>query len=453
MKNKSFSFLFLVVLIVSLCMPAAAATKAEVDTIVSRFPEDWPTAPDISSASVILVDADSQAILYAKNPTASMYPASTTKLMTALLALENLSFDDVITFSRTAVNSLPSGSSHIGMKAGDSLYMKDCLYGLLLPSANEVANALAEAVSGSQAAFVDLMNQRAAEIGCVNTSFANPNGLQNPNHMTCAYDLYRIMYECIQNQSFIAISSSRAYVHYPDEVLDREIPMGTTNQMIKSDSPNYNPLVVCGKTGWTQEAGRCLVTYAASGDRRLICVVLDAEDPHQYEDTTRLLNYGFSQFVNVSVSEADKLASQRALFSGSPLRPLAQASPKSAIDVGASVTIPVNVPSSEVHRSLKHPENEAASIVYRWQDYPVGSAAVIPLDSQDTHDLFVSSSAPLSESIRITGLFTINLWLGLALVLLLAVVILLAVLVIRRLRSTQKPESPEPPSSPQYHMQ
>ena len=120
MKNKSFSFLFLVVLIVSLCMPAAAATKAEVDTIVSRFPEDWPTAPDISSASVILVDADSQAILYAKNPTASMYPASTTKLMTALLALENLSFDDVITFSRTAVNSLPSGSSHIGMKAGES---------------------------------------------------------------------------------------------------------------------------------------------------------------------------------------------------------------------------------------------------------------------------------------------------------------------------------------------
>ncbi len=129
------------------------------------------------------------------------------------------------------------------MHIGESLSVRDCLYGLLLPSANEVATALAEHVSGSVSSFVELMNSTAVSLGCVNTNFANANGLQDPNHMTCAYDLYRIMLGCLQYSDFISISSTPAYYRKADSILDRDIPMGTTNKLIKKDSDYYTPLL------------------------------------------------------------------------------------------------------------------------------------------------------------------------------------------------------------------
>ena len=233
----------------------------------AHLPDEWPDAPEITSEAAILVDIDTDTILYAKNATSSMYPASTTKLMTAYLTLSNTSLDDIVTFSKNSIYSLPSGSSHIGMHIGESLSVRDCLYGLLLPSANEVATALAEHVSGSVSSFVELMNSTAVSLGCVNTNFANANGLQDPNHMTCAYDLYRIMLGCLQYSDFISISSTPAYYRKADSILDRDIPMGTTNKLIKKDSDYYTPCVVCGKTGWKEEAGRCHVTYATKEGR------------------------------------------------------------------------------------------------------------------------------------------------------------------------------------------
>ena len=141
----------------------------------AHLPDEWPDAPEITSEAAILVDIDTDTILYAKNATSSMYPASTTKLMTAYLTLSNTSLDDIVTFSKNSIYSLPSGSSHIGMHIGESLSVRDCLYGLLLPSANEVATALAEHVSGSVSSFVELMNSTAVSLGCVNTNFANAN--------------------------------------------------------------------------------------------------------------------------------------------------------------------------------------------------------------------------------------------------------------------------------------
>ena len=181
-----FSFCLCINLLLPLCIQTEtdAATKAEIDTMQAHLPDEWPEAPDITSEAAILVDIDTDTILYAKNATSSMYPASTTKLMTAYLTLSNASLDDIVTFSKNSIYSLPPGSSHIGMHIGESLSVKDCLYGLLLPSANEVATALAEHVSGSVSTFVELMNSTATELGCVNTNFANANGLQDPNHMT-----------------------------------------------------------------------------------------------------------------------------------------------------------------------------------------------------------------------------------------------------------------------------
>ena len=170
---------------------ARAASKAEIDTLIAHIPESFPAAPDIASESAILAEINSGTILYAKHATRSMYPASTTKLLTAYLALTRCDLTDVVEYSRKAITSLEPGSSHIGLKTGDRLSVEDSLYGLLLPSANEVANGLAEKISGSIPAFADLMNETALDLGCVNTNFINANGLHDPNHMTCAYDLYR----------------------------------------------------------------------------------------------------------------------------------------------------------------------------------------------------------------------------------------------------------------------
>ena len=317
--RSSFSLCLCICLLLLPCHATSAATKAEIDTMQAHLPDEWPDAPEITSEAAILVDIDTDTILYAKNATSSMYPASTTKLMTAYLTLSNTSLDDIVTFSKNSIYSLPSGSSHIGMHIGESLSVRDCLYGLLLPSANEVATALAEHVSGSVSSFVELMNSTAVSLGCVNTNFANANGLQDPNHMTCAYDLYRIMLGCLQYSDFISIASTPAYYRKADSILDRDIPMGTTNKLIKKDSDYYTPFVVCGKTGWTEEAGRCLVTYASKDGRNLICVTMNTEDPNQYKDTIQLFNYGFDHFSVAKASDQDQTYSTQALISNSPL--------------------------------------------------------------------------------------------------------------------------------------
>ena len=453
--------LFLFSVIAAPARSHAATPKAEVDTLLAHIPADWPAAPDVSSVCAVLADADSKTILYAKNATVSMYPASTTKLMTALLTLENLSLDDIVTFSARSINSLPSGSSHIGMKAGESLSVKDCLYGLLLPSANEVANALAEQISGSVTAFTDLMNERADELGCVNTHFSNANGLQDPNHMTCAYDLYQVMAACIRNQTFLKIASASAYMRLADDVLDRDIPMGTTNLLIKKDSEYYTPSVVCGKTGWTQEAGRCLVTYAVSGERRLICVVMDAEAPHQYEDTIQLLNFGFNQFSNVRISEADPSVSSRELDSGSPLNIPQTLRSYVSVDASASVTLPLSVTAEELSRRLSGSDDEAPVLSYYWQGYPVGSSSLIMQDPSMASDLYAAESGTLQSRIRTGRLYSVNIWLLIFLIILIAAIVIYIIMLLRyrsRTAGTAKKTAPVEDDIPSgehhyYHMQ
>ena len=272
------------------------ATKADVDALIGQIPENWPETPELASQTAILVEISSGTILMGKDAARSMYPASTTKLMTAYLALTKCRLNEIVDYSRTAITSLTPGSSHIGLKTGDRLTVEQSLYGLLLPSANDAANGLAEHVSGSIAAFAQLMNQTAVTLGCVNTNFVNANGLHDPAHTTCAYDLYRMMLADIGLPDFVRIASSTAYVKEPDDINANQIPMQTTNQLIRKDSDYYNPIVVCSKTGWTEEAGRCLVTYAKTDDLELIAVVMDSEAPQQYTDTNTLLSWAVDNF-------------------------------------------------------------------------------------------------------------------------------------------------------------
>ncbi len=415
-----------------------AATKAEIDTLAAHFPESWPEAPEIVSESAILVELNSGAIVYAKNPTRSMYPASTTKLMTAYLTLKNCELDELVTYSSKAVLSLEPGSSHIGLKKGEVLDVEDSLYGLLLPSANEVANGLAEHISGSMSSFAGLMNETAAELGCVNTNFCNPNGLHDPNHMTCAYDLYLIMQACIQQSDYVRISSSRTYVRPSDDVLPKEIPMATTNQFLKKDSEFYDPSVICGKTGWTQEAGRCLVTYASQGDLDLICVVMNSENPNQYKDTQILLNYAYRNFQTVRPYDLDTQMSPAMLDTNSPLG-LAEV-PVSVLELDSSsrILLPNSCDFSELTRKIISSEAGSRRVTYRLNGYPLGTASIVKASSDTANGLWNEAEATnvIMDKLSVSRLYTVNLWLLSAGI---AVLILFAALVILGIRVRQEP--------------
>ena len=414
LKTGSAFFLALLLLCRTADSDAFAASRAEVDTLIAHIPEQFPQAPELASEAAILVEINSGTILYAKNATRSMYPASTTKLMTAYLALTRCSLSDVVEYSRSAVLSLEPGSSHIGIRPGDRLTVEDSLYGLLLPSANEVANGLAEQISGSVSAFAEQMNQTAAMLGCVNTFFVNANGLHDPNHMTCAYDLYRIMLADIRLEDFIRISSRTAYVKEADSVNANVIPMGTTNQFLKKDSEFYNPYVRSGKTGWTEQAGRCLVTYAEKDGLDLICVVMNSEVPNQYLDTERLLNYGWDHFSARRPSDLNRRdPSGKKSLSGSPLALPDSAVTLSSLDESARIILPDTVSPADLTQKIVTDESGTRQMVYRLDGYPLGRAAYVGGASDNRYGFWneQGSAAPLLDSVKITSLTGISLWL------------------------------------------
>lgn len=199
-KKKILCFFLCIALMTGL-FPVSAAFAAA----------DWPTDVSISADGGILMDAGSGAILYEKNSREAYYPASITKILTALVILENCDLDETVTFSNEAVNTLEPGASILGARAGDQLSVRECLYALLLQSANEVANALAEHCSGSIDAFAELMNEKARSLGCTSSNFANPSGLNDENHYTSAYDMALISQAAFSNPTFVEIDSTTYY--------------------------------------------------------------------------------------------------------------------------------------------------------------------------------------------------------------------------------------------------
>lgn len=261
----------------------------------------WPTGPVVSAESAILIEAETGTILYEKNIHKQQYPASTTKILTALLAYENSSLDEIVTFSRDDVFTIPRSSNNIAMDAGWTLSMDDCLHALLIRSANEVAYAMAAHVGGSWSGFADMMNKRAKELGAVDSNFVNPNGLPNEEHVTSAYDLAMI------GRAFFANSYLCSITLEPKLVVEK--PNGTLvdwNQMplIPTGKYAYEYVVGC-KTGYTDSAHNTMVSCAEKNGLRLICVVLNDDNPMYNEDTIALFEYGFSNFNKVNVSQTE----------------------------------------------------------------------------------------------------------------------------------------------------
>lgn len=253
-------------------------------------------APVVAAEGAVLLNCGTGQILFEKNGRTPFYPASITKIMTALLTVENCSLEDVVTFSRTATTNLESGAVTISLTEGDQLTVRDSLYALLLKSANEVANGLAEHMGGSVDNFALMMNNRAAQLGCTGTHFANPNGLNNATHMTTPYDMSLIARAAYANPVISQISTTTAY-QMPATKLSgpKTITMG--HKMLYSTDSRYYPGMVGGKTGYTSKAGNTLVTCVERNGVRLIAVIMKASGTH-YTDTKALLDYGFALAAN-----------------------------------------------------------------------------------------------------------------------------------------------------------
>ncbi len=265
--------------------------------------------PSILAESAILIDANTKTVLYEKNGYDKHYPASITKLMTALLAIENLSPNDTITFSKEAIFGIEAGSSHIGIDVDEQLTVDQALHGLLLMSANEVANGLAEAVSGSIEGFSERMTERAKELGALNTHFMNPHGLHNPEHYTTAYDMALISSYLAENEYFLQIMKDSTYEIPGTNKTDEIRYLYQQHKMLNPsrDTTIYREDVIGGKTGYTDEARHTLVTIAKQGDTTLVAVVLQSERDSIYSDTAQLLDYGFSSYHSMTLHTADDI--------------------------------------------------------------------------------------------------------------------------------------------------
>ncbi|MCD8077906.1 MAG: D-alanyl-D-alanine carboxypeptidase [Lachnospiraceae bacterium] len=373
MDKKLFPALGALLLLLPLTAGTLPVRASTIDSAPADLTScaDWPESPEISSGCAILMEAKTGSILYAKNAEETCYPASITKIMTALLTLENCSLDETVTFSYRATHDLEAGSTHIARTEGEELSVEDCLYAVLLASANEVAQALAEHVSGSIEDFADLMNEKALALGCTNTHFTNPTGLNDEEHVTTCLDMAIITRAAIQNPTYLQIGSTLSYTIPVTNKNDEEHPIAMKHKLVRDGADHYDGAVT-GKTGYTTLAGNTLVTYAVREDMELICVIMKSEGTH-YEDTVSLLDYGFDNFTMYQLCEADTSSVSTEEAQSSAV--LAEAT----LSEDEWLVLPSTLDFSAIDTSLEFTGEETgtvATVSYRYEGTEVGSAAL-----------------------------------------------------------------------------
>lgn len=346
--------------------------------IQSNQIKDWPTGPAVGAEGAILMEANTGVVLYAKNIHEKLYPASTTKLMTSLLAIENGSLNDIVTFSHDAVFSIGKGTSNIGIDEGQAMPLEECLYGLLVASANEVANAIAEYVGGSQEEFAALMNEKAKELGCSDTHFTNAHGLSDENHYTSANDLALIAKAFFQNELLSKIGNTPSYHFVATADQPDDFTCRNKHQLISGEL-SYEG-IKGGKTGYTDEARQTLVTCAERNGMKLICVVMKEESPDQFTDTIKLLDYGFSNFTVANVAENEtKYHIDNANFFNTSFDVFGDSRPILSLNQNSYLILPKTVDfeelTSEISYDVSEP-NEIAEINYSYHGAYVGTASI-----------------------------------------------------------------------------
>lgn len=269
----------------------------------------WPKGPQVYGNAAIVMDVNSGAVLYAKSIDDKHYPASITKMMTALVALENSSMDDEVLFSQDSVDILEWDYASIGMTPGEILSMEDAMYGMLLASANEVAYAIAESVGnklgGGYEAFIQKMNDRGVELGCTGSNWVNANGLFDELHYTTAHDMALITSELCKHPEVFTIMQTLNYTIPPTNLVDESRTFQQNHKMLWPGNSKYYEYCTGGKTGFVDESKTTLVTTADNGTLQLVAVVL-RDEGNVYDDTRAMLDYAFDNFSKIMLKEQAK---------------------------------------------------------------------------------------------------------------------------------------------------
>ena len=280
------------------------------DNSISTYTIPSQNNLSLYSDAGILIDSKTGKVLYGKNENVKMYPASTTKILTAIIAIENCNLSDKVTASREAVISIPPGYSNAEIQPNDTISVQDLLNVFLIHSANEAGYILAEHISGSIENFANLMNEKAKEIGCTNTHFTNPSGIHNENHYSTAYDMSLIAQYCMKNETFRKIVSTPYITFSPSE--DKQLKFYNTNDLIINTSKYYYKYAIGIKTGYTSQAKNCLISTSSKDGLELITVILGAAHSEEvsstrYVDTINLFDYGFDNYKSTEILARDSV--------------------------------------------------------------------------------------------------------------------------------------------------
>lgn len=336
----------------------------EIDTVYNQSVdsnkiEGWVQGPQIYSEAGIVMDIDSGAILYAKNIDDPHYPASITKILTALVALEHNELTDTVTITPEDYNFLKSGDNHIGLKNGEQITMEEALHGTLLASGNEVAHALGSNTEGGYDNFIKLMNDKAKELGCLNSNFTNSHGLHDDNHYTSARDMALIGAAAFQNTDFRRITGTKLYTIPETNITNETRSFENHQKMLFDWRSQYYEYCVGGKTGYTDDALNTLVTFATKDDVNLVAVVLRTHGSgNTYVDTRAMLDYAFENFSKVSVT-VDSVE-------GRGLK---------AIEKNAYVMLPTGITFDDLDCSVENPTDlgdKTGEVTYNYKGQVVG---------------------------------------------------------------------------------
>ena len=375
----------------------------------------WPQGPLINSESAILMDMDTGEILYSKSPYKEQYPASITKLLTVLVALDYVQPDDTVEISQASIDFLKAGDAHIAMQPGEIISMEDALYAVLFASANEVSYAVAENVgkkylNGGYDEFIQKMNEKSEEIGCKNSHWVNANGLHNEEHYTSAYDMALIGAEIYKYPFFNEMMEGFEHVIPPTNLVDEQRVFQQHHKMTWKNGKYYYENCRGGKTGYTDDAQTTLVTLADDGERKFVAVLLYDRGGQAYNQTRELFDYGYGQFSKIDPEDVDF---------NEDIEKFA--------DTGAGLSLPKGIEFDKLDSTLHaDPDNEGmGSVTYTYNKNPMGTFNVkltddaykklvkakdsIPEMDDDIIDVDIEVSDSMKKAVKIATIVIIFL--------------------------------------------
>lgn len=377
--KKGVSALFIALFVFSqITVPVRANHVSEAVTS-SSLDANWPGGPSVASETAILIEAETGTILYQKDAHKQMYPASITKILTTLIAYEMCELDETVTFTYEALSTIPYDSSRIWVDKGEYMSMEDCLAAILIMSANDVAAGVAEHIAGDLDAFADIMNERAKELGCLNSHFVNSHGYHDPDHYTTAYDMAQIGRVFFENELLCSLARERNFKHGPTDGQPDPIDEWNQNKLLATRSYEYEYLVG-SKTGYTSDAGQTLISCAQKDGLKIICVVMNAVKPDQYKDTVTLFDWGFSNFTTANIYDNDKTyVSADSSYGMDVVDVLGDSAPLLNMDRESIVVLPKTASFSDVTSYITmatEEENCMAIAHYQYGTRDVGTAQI-----------------------------------------------------------------------------